>query len=72
MPAKPAPAQGLTTSTTPANPTSTAVQRAPLMRSPRNATAPRQMNSGPLKPIAVSSASVTSGSAANHRIMPPA
>ena len=54
----------------PAKPTSTAIQRRSRTISPRNSAAPMVTKIGPVKPSAVMSASVVSGRATNHSIMP--
>ena len=54
----------------PAKPTRTAIQRRSRTSSCRNSAAPMVTKIGPVKPSAVISASVVSGSATNHNIMP--
>ena len=54
----------------PAKPTMTAIQRRSRTSSARNSAAPMVTKIGPVKPSAVISASVVSGRATNHSIMP--
>ena len=54
----------------PAKPTMTAIQRRRRTSSPRKRAAPMVTKIGPVKPSAVISASVVSGKATNHSIMP--
>ena len=61
---------GATTISTPASPISAATQRSQRMRSPSNQAAPIMMKIGPVKPMAVVSASVMCGMAVNHRHRP--
>jgi hypothetical protein len=56
----------------PPKPTNTAAQRRSRTSSPRNSAAPMVTKIGPVKPSAVISARLVSGSAANHRNMPQA
>ena len=61
---------GATTISTPASPIIAATQRSQRMRSPSSQAAPIMMKIGPVKPMAVVSASVMCGMAANHRYSP--
>ena len=61
---------GPTTTITPANPTRAAIQRSACIFSPRNQAAPSMMKIGPVKPIAVMSASPIRGKAVNQNIRP--
>ena len=61
---------GTTTTSTPKNPMPAAIQRSLRMGSPKNQAAPNMMKMGPVKPMAVMSASGICGNAMNHKMSP--
>ena len=61
---------GKTTTSTPVKPMMAAIQRSLRMGSPKNQAAPIMMKIGPVKPMAVMSASGILGKAVNHNTSP--